>query len=187
VARPRPAGPRLRALRAARGRAPRGPARGAALEQLLEARLALGHHVELVGQLEALIAEHAYRERRRSQLMLALYRSERQAHALAGLRRSRAARSWAAHASWAERSAGLDDAFASRARMFLIVGEPGMGKTPLGRGAERMPAPVARGYWLAATGRRAAPPPTGPGCSRCAPMSARQSPTPAGRTRRGGR
>jgi DNA-binding SARP family transcriptional activator len=56
--------------------------RVAALEQLIEARLALGAHAELLGQLEALIAEHPYRERLRGQLMLALYRSERQADAL---------------------------------------------------------------------------------------------------------
>jgi DNA-binding SARP family transcriptional activator len=56
--------------------------RVAALEYLIEARLALGCHVEVVGQLETLIAEHPYRERLRAQLMLALYRSERQADAL---------------------------------------------------------------------------------------------------------
>jgi DNA-binding SARP family transcriptional activator/tetratricopeptide (TPR) repeat protein len=56
--------------------------RVAALEQLIEAKLALGGHAELVGQLETLIAEHPYRERLRAQLMLALYRSDRQADAL---------------------------------------------------------------------------------------------------------
>jgi DNA-binding SARP family transcriptional activator len=56
--------------------------RVAALEQLIEAKLALGHHAELVGQLEALVAEHPYRERLWGQLMLALYRCERQADAL---------------------------------------------------------------------------------------------------------
>ena len=54
----------------------------AALEDLNEAKLALGRHSELVGQLEALIGEHPYRERLRAQLMLALYRCERQADAL---------------------------------------------------------------------------------------------------------
>ena len=53
-----------------------------ALERLIEARLALGAHAELVGQLETLIAEHPYRERLRAQLMLALYRCDRQADAL---------------------------------------------------------------------------------------------------------
>ena len=56
--------------------------RVAALEQLVEAKLALGGHAEVVGQLETLIAEHPYRERLRAQLMLALYRSDRQADAL---------------------------------------------------------------------------------------------------------
>jgi DNA-binding SARP family transcriptional activator len=53
-----------------------------ALEELIEAKLALGRHAELVGELERLIAENPYRERLRAQLMLALYRSERQAEAL---------------------------------------------------------------------------------------------------------
>lgn len=53
-----------------------------ALEQLVEAKLALGRHAELVGQLETLIAQHPYRERLRAQLMLALYRCERPAEAL---------------------------------------------------------------------------------------------------------
>ena len=56
--------------------------RVAAREQLIEARLALGAHAEVVGQLETLIGEHPYRERLRAQLMLALYRSDRQAEAL---------------------------------------------------------------------------------------------------------
>jgi DNA-binding SARP family transcriptional activator len=54
----------------------------AALEQLVEAKLALGRHAEVVGRLEALIAEHPYRERLRAQQMLALYRCDRQADAL---------------------------------------------------------------------------------------------------------
>ena len=56
--------------------------RTAALEQLVEAQLELGRHDEVVPQLEALIREHPYRERLRAQLMLALYRSDRQAEAL---------------------------------------------------------------------------------------------------------
>jgi DNA-binding SARP family transcriptional activator/class 3 adenylate cyclase len=53
-----------------------------ALEHLIEAKLDLGLHAEVVGQLETLIADHPYRERLRGQLMLALYRSDRQADAL---------------------------------------------------------------------------------------------------------
>jgi predicted ATPase/class 3 adenylate cyclase len=56
--------------------------RQGALEQLIEAKVALGGHAEVVGQLEALVAEHPYHERLWAQLMLALYRCERQADAL---------------------------------------------------------------------------------------------------------
>ncbi len=56
--------------------------RVSALEQRLEADLALGRHRELVGELETLVAENPYRERLRAQLMLALHRSGRQAEAL---------------------------------------------------------------------------------------------------------
>ena len=59
-----------------------GDLRVAALEHQIEAKLALGAHAELVGQLETLIGDHPYRERLRAQLMLALYRSDRQADAL---------------------------------------------------------------------------------------------------------
>jgi DNA-binding SARP family transcriptional activator/class 3 adenylate cyclase len=56
--------------------------RVAALEQLIDAKLALGRHAEVIGELESLIADYPYRERLRAQLMLALYRSDRQADAL---------------------------------------------------------------------------------------------------------
>jgi DNA-binding SARP family transcriptional activator len=54
----------------------------AAVEERIEADLALGRHSDLVGELEALISKHPLRERLRGQLMLALYRSGRQSEAL---------------------------------------------------------------------------------------------------------
>ena len=144
----------------------------AALEQLVEAKLALGGHAEVVGQLESLIAEHPYRERLRAQLMLALYRSDRQAEALQAYQDARVAlveqlgiepgerlrrlerailaqdpdlRFSAAtppapatggvfvgrERELAELIAGLDDAFAGRGRLFMVAGEPGIGKSRL--------------------------------------------------------
>jgi DNA-binding SARP family transcriptional activator len=55
----------------------------AALEERIEAELALGRHAALVGELEALVSAEPARERLRGQLMLALYRCGRQADALA--------------------------------------------------------------------------------------------------------
>jgi DNA-binding SARP family transcriptional activator/ABC-type transport system substrate-binding protein len=53
-----------------------------ATEERIDAELALGHHARLVPELEASSAKHPHRERVRGQLMLALYRSGRQAEAL---------------------------------------------------------------------------------------------------------
>jgi DNA-binding SARP family transcriptional activator len=60
-----------------------------ALEQRLEANLALGRHREVVSELHELVAAHPFRERLRAQLMLALYRSGRQAEALDAYRHTR--------------------------------------------------------------------------------------------------
>jgi YVTN family beta-propeller protein len=57
-------------------------ARLAALEDRIDADLALARHAALVGELEELVACYPLRERLRGQLMLALYRSGRQAEAL---------------------------------------------------------------------------------------------------------
>ena len=54
----------------------------ALLEERVDADLEAGRHAEVVGELEALVREHPLRERLREQLMLALYRSGRQAEAL---------------------------------------------------------------------------------------------------------
>ena len=56
--------------------------RQACLEERIEADLLAGRHAELVGELEALVGEYPLRQRLRGQLMLALYRSGRDAEAL---------------------------------------------------------------------------------------------------------
>ena len=53
-----------------------------AVEDRVDADLAAGRHDEIVGELEGLVAAEPLRERRTAQLMLALYRSGRQADAL---------------------------------------------------------------------------------------------------------
>ena len=59
------------------------------VEDHMDIRLARGEHAEAIGQLEMAVAEHPLRERRWAQLLLALYRSGRQADALRTYQRCR--------------------------------------------------------------------------------------------------
>ena len=61
----------------------------AALETRYEALLTLGRHNEAIGELERVIDEHPFREGFTERLMLALYRSGRQADALRAFSRTR--------------------------------------------------------------------------------------------------
>src|SRR4051812_22103142 len=61
----------------------------AAVETWLEAELALGRHAKVVGELGTLVAGHPLHEGLHRLLMLALYRSGRQAEALEAYRRAR--------------------------------------------------------------------------------------------------
>ena len=72
--------PAIARLGRAAARRARAPDRG---------RLELGRHADLVGELDALVKEHPLRERMRSQHMLALYRSGRQADALGSFQEAR--------------------------------------------------------------------------------------------------
>jgi DNA-binding SARP family transcriptional activator/class 3 adenylate cyclase len=56
--------------------------RRVAVEERIEAKLGLGLHAELIGELEGIVAAEPLRERPRAQLMVALYRSGRDAEAL---------------------------------------------------------------------------------------------------------
>jgi DNA-binding SARP family transcriptional activator len=164
------------------------------LEERIEADLALGRHADLVGELEVLADRHPYRERLSGRLMLALYRSERQAEALEVYRRSRdrlvdelgiepgpelrllASRvlnqdpglGWTAPPASAEDvleptgafvgrkreladlHRGLDDLQRGHGSLFLISGEPGIGKTAL---TEQFTARVGQRHLRVLSGR----------------------------------
>jgi DNA-binding SARP family transcriptional activator len=147
--------------------------RVACLEDRVEADLASGEHAGLVGELQGLVKEHPLRQQLRGQLMLALYRSGRDAEALEAYHEARRlmveelgieprrelrelqlamlnqdpaldfVRQVDAAAGpsrgifvgrereFEELAVGLDDAFAGRGRLFLLVGEPGIGKSRL--------------------------------------------------------
>ena len=66
-------------------------ARVAAIEERVRLDLELGRHEEITGELRAQVAEHPLRERLYGFLMVALYRSGRQAESLDVFRRARAA------------------------------------------------------------------------------------------------
>jgi DNA-binding SARP family transcriptional activator len=151
-------------------------ARLAVEEDRFEAKLTLGRHADVVGELEHLISENPFRERLRGQLMTALYRCGRQAEALEAYQAARRtlvdelgiepgrrlreletavlvqdssldlAPSHDRSGETADSSrgafvgreaelgrllAGLDDALAGRGKLFLLEGEPGIGKSRL--------------------------------------------------------
>jgi DNA-binding SARP family transcriptional activator/basic membrane lipoprotein Med (substrate-binding protein (PBP1-ABC) superfamily) len=68
-----------------------GDLRLRAIEIRVDADLVLGRHGEVVSELQRLVEQHPYRERFVAQLMLALYRSGRQAEALELYERTRRA------------------------------------------------------------------------------------------------
>src|SRR6266704_3535141 len=109
-----------------------------ALEDRIEAELALGEHARLVGELEALAAEHPLRERLHALLMRALYATGRQADALAAYQRVRR--------GLAER-AGLDPGVElRRVEEAILAQDPSLSAAPVAaEPAAPEPTPAARG------------------------------------------
>jgi predicted ATPase/DNA-binding SARP family transcriptional activator/class 3 adenylate cyclase len=116
----------------------------AALELLVDAKLALGRHAEVVGELERLIADYPYRERLRAQLMLALYRSERQADALQAYQDARRALVGELGIEPGEGLRDLERAILSQEPSLAApAGPPVVGVTPPNAGVASAPASSA--------------------------------------------
>jgi SARP family transcriptional regulator, regulator of embCAB operon len=101
------------------------------VEDRIEAELATGRHTALCSELGQLVAEHPLRERLRGQLMLALYRSGRQADALELPRRPRVA---------GPRAGGRTGPAAEAAPPSDPRAGPGPGPAPARRPARHRPA-----------------------------------------------
>jgi DNA-binding SARP family transcriptional activator len=106
--------------------------RVSALEQLIEAKLALGGHAEVVQHLEGLIRDHPYRERLRAHLMLALYRCDRQADALQAYQDARKALVDELGIEPGERLRALERAILAQdpALQLVVAEEPAAGYSP---------------------------------------------------------
>jgi predicted ATPase/DNA-binding SARP family transcriptional activator len=139
----------------------------AALEVRVEADLAAGRHGELVGELGQLTREHPWRERLHAHLMLALYRSGRQADALEAYRHARevlveqlgiepGAELHDLHEAILAHDPSLDAPPATGSR--ASDGQDGRQASPGARGPRALPAPpnrtIGREHELAAVGER---------------------------------
>ena len=106
-----------------------------ALEEQFEAALALGEHTEVVDRIRRVLAEHPFRERLWGQLMLAQYRSGRQAEALESFRQ---ARQVLAEQLGVEPGPGVQ-----RLQAAILAHDPALASVPAAAAPRgRLPAPV---------------------------------------------
>ena len=103
----------------------------ACLEERIEADLARGLGADVIGELEALVARHPLRETLHRQLTLALYRSGRQAEALAAYERFR---------EQLDDELGIEPSAAMKALQYGILNQDPQLELPAPRAAPRMPA-----------------------------------------------
>ena len=118
-----------------------------AFESLFDAELALGRHAEVTAELQAQVAANPVRERLRGQLMLALYRSGRQAEALETFREGR---------HLLDRELGLEpDVELRRLERAILAQDPALGRVEKPRPV-RPPRVRRRRLLLVAAGAAAA-------------------------------
>lgn len=132
-----------------RGAAQLENARVAAIMERVRLDLTLGRHEEVVGELFTLVKEHPLRERLYEYLMLALYRSGRQAEALEVCRRARATLMDELGIELGQSVRRLETAILNRDPE-LDVGTTNVGGRPMANAAEqqsvvprRLPASIA--------------------------------------------
>ncbi len=114
----------------------------AALEDRIDAELAVGRSADLVDELERLVAANPLREHFWAQLMLALYRAGRQADALDAYRRAR---------TTLVAELGLEPGPALRElERQMLAQDPALDPDPQRLARARAPAPRRRAIWLAA-------------------------------------
>jgi DNA-binding SARP family transcriptional activator/Tfp pilus assembly protein PilF len=105
-------------------------------EQRIDVELALGNHADLVPELFALTRDHPLRERFWGQLMLALYRSSRQAEALEAFRQLDRT---------LDEQLGIDPSAELRAlHQAILMGAPSLAAPVVAREPERAPASPMR-------------------------------------------
>ena len=107
----------------------------AAVEERIEAHLACGRHADVVAELERLVAAEPLRERLWAQLMVALYRSGRQAEALRAYGRLRALLTEELGIDPSPELRRLEDA--------ILRQDDALEWTPVGEAAPRSDPPVA--------------------------------------------
>jgi predicted ATPase/DNA-binding SARP family transcriptional activator len=108
-----------------------------AQDALVEARLALGEHAALIGDLEAAVAAQPLRERRWEQLMLALYRTGRQSEATRAFQRLRRLLADELGLEPAQATRDLDEAILAHDPALTFAGPP---RTTAGPGPQKPPA-----------------------------------------------
>jgi predicted ATPase/DNA-binding SARP family transcriptional activator len=112
-----------------------GELRAAMLEERIAVEMLLGREAQVLGELERLVRDYPYRERLRGQLMLALYRTGRQAEALGAYRAARSALVDELGIEPSVELRRLHEAILAQDGALLLQTDPGQPAPPAGAGA----------------------------------------------------